>query len=693
MSALESSGPADDLVEDNSSDPEEVSEDDENRLGSEEPALVANWARNAVDQMDATRVAELYMARMAAADDEAPLADATPKRTAVKVVKSGSRPNLKAPPGVTVKRRQATPSNDHQPQASFAAEVRCAVRVGNNMVWAAERDGSLVVRDSQTGKTIERLISGHDWERILCIEPVGHGPNGTVWCGTEAGPIIVFDRARKLLLEARQHSGCVHCICAAPRFVVSGGSDRRVNMWHPQDGKLMKTLSGHTGGVRCVLVLGMQIWTGSDDTSLRVWDAAHGVFQLETQPCRAVLSGHTGAVHSLVAHSEGVLSCASDGTIRCWKASGGGKDGSAHACLREVYLNCGPVYQLVPMGRNVWAAGADGSVHTLDGVTLEPSGPSRLAHTGFVSGLCALPARTARQCWSFSTSDGRVCRWKTDELESQLTSERAALLAAERDSLAAQLTSEHEARSEEQRVHADRAARDADIITGLRTAERELMGELETNMALQEKDLQEAERLRELLAEREAELAQREAEAQRRLQDMKDRAEAAEAEAMVRGEVAAARLDALERSEAQAQCAKEHAERLAVRVLASAVRALGGSEGLRARRARRLQRAAAAAAVMERAAADAAEGAEGAPVAVRDGREEENEEQGEAGMAPAMTQPARFWDDAAASPAESDGDPASLVSTAPSLETLLGDSRDLPTVQAIRQTDASGGEL
>ena len=80
------------------------------------------------------------------------------------------------------------------------------------MVWAAERDGSLVVRDSQTGKTIERIISGHDWERILCIEPVGHGPNGTVWCGTEAGPIIVFDRARKLRLEARQHSGTRHTV-------------------------------------------------------------------------------------------------------------------------------------------------------------------------------------------------------------------------------------------------------------------------------------------------------------------------------------------------------------------------------------------------------------------------------------------------------------------------------------------------
>ena len=87
--------------------------------------------------------------------------------------------------------------------------------VGNTLIWAAERDGSLVVRDSTSSKTIERLVSGHDWERILCIEPVGSGPGGTVWCGTEAGPILVFDRNRKLQLQARQHSGGVHA--SAPR--------------------------------------------------------------------------------------------------------------------------------------------------------------------------------------------------------------------------------------------------------------------------------------------------------------------------------------------------------------------------------------------------------------------------------------------------------------------------------------------
>ena len=90
--------------------------------------------------------------------------------------------------------------------------------------------------------------------------------------------------------------------------------------------------------------------------------------------------------------------------MRSWNAGG------AHECLREVRLECGPVGQLVPMGRALWAAGQDGSVQSIDGQTLQLSGARRRAHAGYVSGLCALGARTTRQCWSYSLSDETVRR-------------------------------------------------------------------------------------------------------------------------------------------------------------------------------------------------------------------------------------------------------------------------------------------
>ena len=372
----------------------------------------------------------------------------------------------------TKKKAPAKKSAAEAPESGFNAELRCAARVGST-VWAAERDGCIVVRSAESGKVVERILSGYDWDVVLCIAPVGAG---AVWCGTQAGPILIFDKhSRTLQLEARQHSGGVHCLCpaaatssratatasaaarAAANFVCSGGADFRLNMWSAE-GKLVKTYSGHRGAVRCVLVLGARIWTGSDDRSVRVWDAAYGVFQLQTEPCRAELRGHTAGVHGLLAHGDGVLSCSADGTVRCWAPAG------SHECLREVRLACGPVYSLASMGRHVWAAGHDGGIHTLEGSSLEvvapEGGAARRGHAGFVSGLCALQARTTRACWSFSTSDGKVMRWQTVEVEGQLTAERCVALGVANAALEGQLVTALQERRAEQVAHAGERARD-----------------------------------------------------------------------------------------------------------------------------------------------------------------------------------------------------------------------------------------
>ena len=213
-----------------------------------------------------------------------------------------------------------------------------------------------------------------------------------------------------------------------------------------------------------------------------MWDAAYGLFQLATEPCRATLSGHNGAVTCLLAHSDGVLSCSADATVRIWRAGG------SHECVREVRLPCGPVYQMVSMGRcvargharahmacacassawcrwatefewrrvrrrsghqgefvshgapsvftvcfvcihrYVWAAGHDGALHALDGTSLAPAEASgtqpaalRRAHAGFVSGLCAL------QVWHHSHPH---CGWSAPQISSCPAAWPTAHLAA-----------------------------------------------------------------------------------------------------------------------------------------------------------------------------------------------------------------------------------------------------------------------
>ena len=189
---------------------------------------------------------------------------------------------------------------------------------------------------------------------------------------------------------------------------------------------------------------------------------------------------------------QAVLTAASDGTVRCWRATG------SHECLREVSVGGGaPLYQLVPMGgRVLWAAAADGAIHPIDAHTLEAAGSPLRGHAGFVSGLAPLQARTTRSCWSFSTSDGRVCRWKTEDVEGQHTAEAAAALRVECDSLTAQLGEQLRTRVDEQRAHAEatataaaRLAATEAAVDEARAGQAALIAELGANMGLQDRDL------------------------------------------------------------------------------------------------------------------------------------------------------------------------------------------------------------
>ena len=544
---------------------EEDEEDVENAAAEEQFATF--------DDKAAVRVAELYVQKLAAADNSR--AAISPPKLLHKLGKSTSKTRVGEAPK---KKRSATAAGSGEQNTTFAADVRCACRAGTT-VWTAERDGCIVVRDATSGKLLEKILP-HGWESILTLALVGT----SVWCGTADGPILIFDRqSRRLLHEARVHTGGVKCICPAPSaggrgFVVSGGADWRMNMWQMDGSRVIKTFSGHTGGVRCATVLGLEIWTGSDDGTIRVWEAACGLFSLESEPCRATLSGHGGAVHALLAHSDGMLSCSADGTVRCWRPGG------SHECLKEVSLPCGPVYSLVPMGRQVWAAGADGTIVSFDGATLDLAGPARNAHSGFISGLCHMQARTTRGCWSFSTADGRVCRWRTEEVEAQHTAERAGILGAELESLSSHMTTEMQERRQEQLRHADERQRDADALAASETAQRQLIEELASSMDVQERDLREAERLRELLEKREAQLAEAERvhaaneqasamameELAARLALAEARAEAIEREGAERLAAEAARADSLAAAAAQSQ---QKAERLARACIGAAVRA------------------------------------------------------------------------------------------------------------------------
>ena len=113
------------------------------------------------------------------------------------------------------------------PSHAFSADVRSAARAGS-IVWCAERDGCLVLRDARTAETMHRLLCAPQ-QLVWCVHAVGSGARAAVWAGTESGPILRYGASsRELLAELHRHAGGVHCLASSKRshFVLSGARDR-----------------------------------------------------------------------------------------------------------------------------------------------------------------------------------------------------------------------------------------------------------------------------------------------------------------------------------------------------------------------------------------------------------------------------------------------------------------------------------
>ena len=54
---------------------------------------------------------------------------------------------------------------------------------------AADRDGSIVIRNSASGQELHSLKE-HKPSFVWCLTVVGN----TIWCGTETGPITVYNQ-------------------------------------------------------------------------------------------------------------------------------------------------------------------------------------------------------------------------------------------------------------------------------------------------------------------------------------------------------------------------------------------------------------------------------------------------------------------------------------------------------------------
>ena len=79
--------------------------------------------------------------------------------------------------------------------------------------------------------------------------------------------------------------------------IVSGSSDKSVQVWDAATGAELQQLNGHTDHVNSVAFShdGIHIVSGSSDESVRVWDTSTGAALKQ-------LNGHTNCVRSVAFH-------------------------------------------------------------------------------------------------------------------------------------------------------------------------------------------------------------------------------------------------------------------------------------------------------------------------------------------------------------------------------------------------------
>ena len=154
---------------------------------------------------------------------------------------------------------------------------------------------------------------------------------------------------------------------------------------------------------------------------MRVWEQATG-------HCVGVLEGHSASVISLVTTGSSVLSAADDGTIRRWPLNENARDHSWH-CLQVVEAHSGRISSLQPMGRHLWSCSADRTIKIWQNSNLEPLKTIQ-AHDSYVNGICKVRHTETREVWSYSLGDGKVKKWKMEEVIEEDTSEALQRLQA-----------------------------------------------------------------------------------------------------------------------------------------------------------------------------------------------------------------------------------------------------------------------
>jgi eukaryotic-like serine/threonine-protein kinase len=245
--------------------------------------------------------------------------------------------------------------------------VRAAFSPDGQRIASVCMDGTLEVRDAQTGRVLHTLqrqvstIAGGQLARGMAYSPDGRH----LALARHDGVVCVWDPTSEQLRHTlKGHQGPAWNVAFSPdsQTLASGGSDRSVRLWDVASGKALQLFSEHPAAVKGVAFRpdGRSIVAACDDGTVKVWHAGTGreTFSFRGQILAYPYSAWISPDARRLAWSS------MDGVIKVWDTTTGrleiDQQSNTHQCRAVAFS---------PDGRRIALAGFDGTLRLMDSST------------------------------------------------------------------------------------------------------------------------------------------------------------------------------------------------------------------------------------------------------------------------------------------------------------------------------------
>jgi serine/threonine protein kinase len=263
--------------------------------------------------------------------------------------------------------------------------------------------------------TAPKMLRGHEAGGSLDVgvRCVAFSPDGGLLAanGDDEAVELWNPQTGEQLRTLTGHGSWVHTVAfsADGRLLATGSDDKTVRLWNPQTGEQLRTLSGHQHAVVAVAFSpdGRLLATGGRDKAVLLWDPESGKRWNPGSGKRLhTRTGHTNGVRTVAFSPDGrLLATGGDKTVRLWNPQTGKR---LHALTG--HTNGVRTVAFSPDGRLLATGGHDKTVRLWNPLTGEQL-RTLIGHREWVAAVAFSPDG---RLFATGSEDGGVRVWHRD---------------------------------------------------------------------------------------------------------------------------------------------------------------------------------------------------------------------------------------------------------------------------------------